>query len=97
MKTRFNRLQAMTLLLVVTATCASATTRYVDVNSANPTPPYTDWLTAATNIQDAVDKRRNINGAVRPLQRISHRVGSLPGLQQIQTQLVWDRFSTAWA
>jgi hypothetical protein len=48
------RLFAAGLLLAV-ASSALADVRYVDVNSTNATPPDTNWTTAATDIQDAVD------------------------------------------
>lgn len=44
-------LSACNLLAVV----APAATLYVNLNSTNATPPYADWSTAATNIQDAID------------------------------------------
>jgi len=43
------------LLALASATSTLAAVLYVDVNSANPTPPYTNWATAAATIQDAVD------------------------------------------
>ena len=53
MKSRVLQLAANVLAL--SAVSASAAIHYVDLNSANPTPPYNNWTTAATTIQAAVD------------------------------------------
>ena len=43
------------LMLLALARGAFAATHYVDANSASPTPPYTNWASAARVIQDAVN------------------------------------------
>ncbi len=43
------------LAILLFASTAGAVTKNVAIDSLNPVPPYTNWATAATNIQAAVD------------------------------------------
>ena len=53
MKTRIRIIVACMLLAAGRSTLAAV--HFVDLNSPSPTPPYTNWATAARGIQDAVD------------------------------------------
>src|SRR4030095_12811402 len=43
------------LVLALEALSALGAVLHVRLDNPNPVPPYADWSTAATNIQDAVD------------------------------------------
>jgi hypothetical protein len=52
---KFHLLPLLALLSVVVEPEALAKVHYVNVATTNAVPPYTDWSTAAANIQDAID------------------------------------------
>jgi hypothetical protein len=50
-----NPITSTIIILLLAGSSLPAATHYVSSGSTNPTPPYTDWVTAATNIQDALN------------------------------------------
>src|SRR5947208_3633618 len=49
-----NSIRLAAVILVLAVSILPASTHYVSLQGTNPTPPYSTWDTAATNIQQAV-------------------------------------------
>ena len=49
------RLAYTGIFILLSILKVSASTLYVDLNSTNPTAPYTNWATASLDIQSAID------------------------------------------
>src|SRR5262245_49729206 len=52
---RKTALKLFTAGAMLVSVAAPAATHYVDMNSTNAMPPYTNWSTAAVDIQDAIN------------------------------------------
>ena len=52
---KFRALQVGAILSLITLCHSPAAVLYVDINGSNPTPPYSSWSTASTDIQSAID------------------------------------------
>ncbi len=73
----------LAVLVSLAATDALGLTRYVNLNNSTPQSPYTNWVTAAVTIQDAVDAAVNgdtiwvTNGVYETGGRVGYPAGTL--------------------
>lgn len=55
---------SLLLAVAMVGRATAADTLYVDLQSATPIPPYTNWQTAATNVLDAVEEAQDADTVV---------------------------------
>jgi len=79
--------QAVVVLFLGFGLRVSASVFYVDLNSLDPEPPYSDWATAATNIQDAVDLA--VDGDTVVVTNGTYETGGRPAPGEVLTNRVF--------